>query len=67
MTVWIADPPDNRSLKIEILPTDFDANGFCVKCGGALSLEYICERCGADHWPGIKRNRKQKRAKKNGG
>lgn len=55
--VWVENPPDNSNVSIDVLPAGFNANGFCVKCGGALELDYCCGRCGADHWPAINRQR----------
>lgn len=59
--IWVPNPPDNSGIKIDILPNDFDANGFCVQCGGGLEIDYCCGRCGADHWPAIKRQRASKK------
>jgi hypothetical protein len=56
---WVENPPDNSRLEIDILPASFTAEGsFCVECGGATDLEWICIRCGADHWPAVRRQRK---------
>ena len=57
---FFKDPGDNSDMVIDILPADFDANGFCIVCGGALGLDFTCERCGADHWPAINRNRSKR-------
>lgn len=58
--VWLANPPDNTDLSIDILPADFDLRaGFCVKCGWAIDIDYRCSGCNADHWPAIKRTRQK--------
>jgi len=63
MPVWNAYPGDNSELAIDIVPQSFFDDGeFCVKCGGATDIEWICTRCGADHWPAVQRHRKARRS-----
>lgn len=56
MTPWAAVAPDNSDLEVQILPAAFDTEeSNCVMCGGTLGTGWECSRCGADHFPAVKR------------
>jgi len=58
---WVENPPDRTGFAIDILPPDFDTKSTgCVLCGGTLDTGWECNRCGADHFPAVRRLIKQK-------
>lgn len=56
--VWLETPPDNTKMKVQEVPPSFVQDGaFCIECGGGTDMEWFCVRCGADHWPAVKKQR----------
>ena len=54
--IWEESPPNRTGFEIDILPPSFDTrSSFCVLCGGALDTGWECTRCGADHFPAVRR------------
>lgn len=54
--IWVESPPDRTGFAIDILPPAFGTRiSPCVLCGGDLDVGWECNRCGADHFPAVKK------------